>query len=93
MTINTAKELNSKLISVLTYEELAYLNPNIYLNEDHLEYYMEFNADNFTFCYEYIMANIELLNLGKVTNKAFTRAQRKEYELKVRKEINRRKIR
>lgn len=58
------KEYLDRLDEELTLEEGALLNLVIYHNPKHIEYYKQYHAGRFNWCYDYIMENRGLLSLA-----------------------------
>lgn len=50
-----------RLYSELTLEQFALFNNIIYLNPDHIDYWIAYHAEDFDFCYEYAMKNKHLI--------------------------------
>jgi aminopeptidase-like protein len=57
----TKKEFAKKIFSTLSLEELQNINPVIYHNPDHIDYYIKFHEENYNWCWDYLMKNRTLL--------------------------------
>ncbi len=69
----TKQEFSQWLVCELTAEELGLINPNVYLNPDHVDYYMAFKAGRYSECQKFLMDNRHLLTFEH------TPAQYREY--------------
>ena len=54
-------EFDSKLRKTFTFAELSLINPIIYFNEEHIDYYLNFKIGNYEECYDYLIENKSLL--------------------------------
>ena len=59
----TEKELETKIIAELTFEEMALINTNIYWNEKYIDYYMDYKSGNYSKCWDFLMKNRDLLTI------------------------------
>jgi len=75
----TNEELHERMIETFKKHELALVNFNIYLNIDHIEYYMRYHIGDYQFCFDYLLKNRSLLKL-KHTPKNLKKDARKTLE-------------
>ena len=59
----TKDQFNSKIDKEFTPTENALINFNIYYNPEHIDYYQNFHAGNYQWCYDYLIKNRHLLNI------------------------------
>ncbi len=59
----TKEELNKRTDRELTPTENALINFNIYYNEEHIEYYQNFQMGDYQWCYDYLIENRHLLTI------------------------------
>ena len=59
----TQKQYHNELVNLLTASEFALINPNIYWNTNHTDYYMTYKSGNYAACLQYMKQNKHLLTL------------------------------
>lgn len=59
----TQNEFDSKIQNKYKVDELALINPNIYLNPEHVKYYEMYHDGLYTECYEYLSEHRHLLKM------------------------------
>jgi hypothetical protein len=77
----TKNELNERLFNELTPTQLGLINFNIYYNKDYIDYYIDYNCGEYNKCYEFIMENLELLDI-KYTPKKWKNIAKKQLGIK-----------
>ncbi len=77
----TKEELVQKLMTDLTEKQLGLINFNIYYNSTYLDYYMNYNSGEYTKCYDFIKANVHLLDI-KYTPKKWVKIAKKHLNIK-----------
>lgn len=77
----TKIELTSRLFNELTDTQLKLLNFNIYYNPEHIDYYVDFQCGEYQKCYDFIMHNIDLLDI-KYTPKKWLRQAKNIIKMK-----------
>ena len=65
----TEKQLEAKILTELTSSEIALINTNIYWNDKHVDYYMDYKSGNYAKCWEFLMKNRELLTIEHTPEK------------------------
>jgi hypothetical protein len=54
-------KFNDWLFSTFSHEELSNINPVIYLNPDHIDYYMRYLSGDYKWCKAYLIKHRHLL--------------------------------
>lgn len=52
---------NLEIMDYFTIEEMSNINPRIYLNKDHIDYYMNYHLERYEWCLNYLKKNRNLL--------------------------------
>lgn len=79
----TREEFLEKNRTELSLEEQALINPNVYRNPEHLEYYKQYRLEEYEWCWDWLMMHRHLLNLkhtpkeNKKLAKLFIKSARK----------------
>lgn len=60
-TVTSKEELLAFIFAEFTDEEISNINPKIYLNPEHLDYYMDFHLGEYQKCLDYLLENKALL--------------------------------
>jgi hypothetical protein len=54
-------EFNKKILGEFSADELSNINPKIYWNPDHIDYYMKYNCGEYDWCWKYLLSHKGLL--------------------------------
>ena len=65
----TKTEFNNRLFSEFSATEIALINCNVYHNEDHIDYYLNFHSGMYAWCFDYLVKNRHLLTLKHTPRK------------------------
>ena len=57
----TQHEQIDKILETFTEDEIRNINPKIYSNPDHIEYWKAYHRGEYEWCFNYLVENRELL--------------------------------
>lgn len=57
----TQEEQLNKILDTFTEEEIVNINPAIYSNPEHIEYWMAYHRGEYEWCFNYLLDNRHLL--------------------------------
>ena len=61
----TKEEFNKQLNSILTNEEMCFINTNIYFNPEYIDYYTSYHIGDYNYCLNFLKENKHLLTIEK----------------------------
>ena len=64
----TKEELTKKIFREFKSSQVVLINFNIYLNTEHIDYYIKFNIGDYQWCYDYLIKNKNLLTIKNTPN-------------------------
>ncbi len=57
----TQEEFTQKILSEFSTTELCNINPRIYFNPKHIDYYMAYHSGEYQKCYDFLIEHKDLL--------------------------------
>lgn len=61
MTIENKYDLNAAILGNFSEKEIRNINPRIYFNTDHVDYWIAYKSEEYQFCYDFLIENRQLL--------------------------------